>query len=233
MAPAYDRTASEGYRACDRWADGVGWRAHPRETGARTSHAVRADEGIWLFDPLDAPGIDALLAELGTVAGVAVLSDYHARDAAVFADRYNVPVTVPAWLTRVADRVDAPVERVADGVAGFDLRPVRPLSAWHECVAYRERDRTLYVPDYLSSSAKFTVGDERIGLPSLSRLRPPRATFADCEPARILCGHGEGIFDEATPALRHCLDGARVRVPQALVCNLPTELRQMLPAAWD
>ena len=233
MAPAYERTASEGYRTVDRWDEGVGWVAHPTETGVRTSHAVRADDGVWLFDPLDAPGVDDLVTDLGEVAGVAVLSDYHARDAGAFARRYDVPVTVPTWLTRVADRVDAPTERVDGSLAGFDLRPVRPLYAWHECVAYRQRDRTLYVPDYLSSHAKFTVGEERVGLPSLSRLDPPRATFADCEPARILFGHGTGVFANATAALRDSLDGARVRFPRALACNLPSELRVMLPAVWD
>jgi hypothetical protein len=193
VPPTYERTPSDGYRALDRWDDGVGWVAHPGGSGVRTSHAIRADDGIWLFDSLDARGVDDL----------------------------------------VADRVDAPVERVDDSVAGFDLRPVRPLYAWHECIAYRERDRTLYVPDYLSSHAKFTVRDERVGLPSLSRLDPPRATFADCEPARIFFGHGTGVFEAATAALWDCLDGARVRFPRALACTLPAELRVMLPAVWD
>jgi hypothetical protein len=233
MAPAYERTDSDRYHEVDRWDDGFGWVAHPDETGTRVSHAIRSHEGIWLFDPLDAPGIDEPIAELGEVAGVAVLSDYHARDADTVARRYDVPVTIPTWLSRVSDRVDAPVEYVEDSVAGFDLSPVRPLYAWRECVAYRERDRTLYVPDFLSPHEKFTVGGERVGLPSLSRLDPPRETFAGCEPARLIFGHGEGIFDDATGALWECLDGARARFPRALAFNLPSELRVMLPAVWD
>ncbi|MFC7132599.1 MULTISPECIES: hypothetical protein [Salinibaculum] len=233
MPSTYERGDSDGYRTIDRWEDGVGWLAHPAEDGQRASHAIRADGGVWLVDPLDAPGVDSLVADLGAVAGVLVLADYHTRDAAAFARRYDVPVTVPAWLSRVEDRVDAPVQRVGDSVAGFDLRRVRPLRAWRECVAYRERDGTLYVPDYLSSHPKFTVGDERLGLPSLSRLDPPRETFADCDPARILFGHGTGIFEGAPGALTDAVGGARARFPRALVWNLSGELRAMLGAVWD
>jgi hypothetical protein len=233
MPATYDRSPSDGYRLVDRWEGGFGWVSHPDEAGTRVSHAVRSADGIWLFDPLDAPGIDDRIADLGGVAGVAVFSDYHARDAGTFARRYDVPVTVPNWLSRVSDRVDAPVERVDDRLAGFDLAPVRPLHAWRECVAYRDADRTLYVPDYLSSHEKFTVGDERIGMPSLSRLDPPREAFAGCEPDRLIFGHGEGIFEGASGALADCLDGARVRFPRALAFNLPSELRVMAPAVWD
>jgi hypothetical protein len=233
MAPTYERTGSDGYREVDSWDGGFGWVAHPDEAGSRTSHAVRTVDGVYLFDPLDAPGIDDRIAELGDVASVATLSEYHARDAGVFARRYDVPVTVPRWLSRVHDRVDASVERVDDSLAGFELRPVRPLSAWRECLAYRTCDRTLYVPDYLSSHAKFTVGSERVGLPSLSRLDPPREAFAGYEPNRILFGHGSGVFDDAEGALRDCLDGARLRAPRALAFNLHAELRMMIPAAWD
>jgi hypothetical protein len=232
MVPTYERTDSDGIRVVDRWDDGVGWLAHPEEGGERVSHAVRAGDGVWLVDPLDAPGVADLVADLGSVAGVLVLSDYHARDADVFADRHDVPVTVPTWLSRVTDRVDAPVVPVADRVAGFDLQPVRPMYAWRECLAYRERDGTLYVPDYLSPSPKFTVGDERVGLPTLSRLRPPFDALAGYDPDRILFGHGPGVFENAAGALDDALTGARDRLPRALVTNLPAELRAYAGALW-
>ena len=53
----YDREDSNGYRVVDEWADGVGWQAHPEEGGLRTSHAIHTAEGVWLLDPLDAPGV--------------------------------------------------------------------------------------------------------------------------------------------------------------------------------
>ncbi len=225
----YARESPTGLQVIDEWADGVGWLAHPEEDGRRASHAVRGDGGVWVFDPLDAPGLDDLLASLGDVAGVVVCSDYHARDADAVATRHDVPVHVPRFLDRVAERVSAPVESVGS-VAGFELTHVRPLYAWNEAVAYRDRDGTLYVPDYCSSHSKFTVGDERLGFPTLSRLSPPTDVFAGLDPDRILFGHGEGVFENAATALDDALSGGRRRVPRALVTNLPGELRAMLGA---
>lgn len=160
------------------------------------------------------------------MTGTAVCADYHARDAGAFARRHGLPVTVPAWLTRVPSRLDVPVERVEGHVAGFELRPLR---AWREVIAYRERDGTLYVPDFLSTHSKFTVGEERLGMPTFSRLDPPRGQF-DCDPDRVLLGHGEEVYDDATSALTTTLDGARGRFSRALVRNLPGEIRVMAGA---
>ncbi|WP_135304008.1 hypothetical protein [Haloarcula amylovorans] len=226
--PMYTREDAEDFRVVDRWDGGVGWQAFPEEGGHRTSHAVRADGGVWLFDPLDAPGVSDLYADLGPVAGVAVFSDYHARDAAAFAVRHDVPVTVPTGVDRAADVIDAPVER-ADSLAGFELRRLNPLRAWHETVAYRERDGTLYVPDFLAGGT-YAVGDERLSMRVFSRLSPPRETFADLTPDRILLGHGEGIFTDAGAALDDAIAGARRRFPRALLTNGPTELKAMLDA---
>ncbi|MFB6075462.1 MAG: hypothetical protein ABEJ89_10660 [Haloarculaceae archaeon] len=234
--PAYDRSTSEGCREIDRWDRGVGWLAHPDEPGRRAGHAVRGPasdgdgEGVWLLDPLDGPGVADLVADLGAVVGVAVLSGYHARDAGAFARRHGVPVHVPAWVDRPVERIDAPVERTSGSLAGFELRRLRPLRAWHETVAYRRRDGTLYVPDVLTAEPDFRVGDERVAMNTFSRLRPPRGTFADLEPERILFGHGEGVFEDATAALRSAFAGARRRFPRALVQNAPAELRLMLGA---
>ncbi|MDS0283380.1 hypothetical protein [Haloarcula onubensis] len=229
--PMYRREESADYRVVDRWHRGVGWRARPDEDGQRTSHAFRApDGGVWLVDPLDAPGVEAVYADLGEVVGVAVLADYHARDAGVFAKRHGVPVTVPTGLDRAAEMVDAPVRRVTDSLAGFDLRRVSPLGAWTETVAYRERDATLYVPDVLSSGPAFTVGDERLGLNVLARLAPPRAAFAGVDPNRVLLGHGTGLFGDASEALGESLRNARRRLPRAMASTVPRELRAMVGA---
>lgn len=231
MSPVYERSPSETYREIDRWEHGVGWLAHPEEDGRRASHAVATDDGVWVFDPVDAPGVDDLLGEFGPVAGVAVLADYHVRDAAAVARRHDVPVTVPDHLDRPAGMLDR-VERVSGSVAGFELVPLRPLFAWRECAAYRERDGTLYVPDYLSTHDAFTVGDERLGLASLSRLAPTSEPFLSRSPERVVVGHGEGVHADAAAALAETFTGARRRFPRALA-NLPRELRSMLGAVVD
>lgn len=229
----YVRDDADEVREIDRWDRGVGWMAFPSEGGRRASHALVGDDGgVWVFDPLDAPGVDELLGEQGEVAGVVVLSDYHARDADTLAARHGVPVYVPEWLSRVVPRVDAPTERVADELAGsgFRLRSCRPLPGWREAIAYRESDGTLYVPDVLGTASQFRVGDERLGVYLLVRPFPPARAFAGVAPDRILVGHGEGVFDDADRALADALDGARRRFPRALVENGATQMRALLEA---
>jgi hypothetical protein len=230
----YARSESIECRPIDRFDGGVGWLAHPEEGGQRASHAIRGDDGVWLIDPLDAPGVDDLLAEVGEVAGVAVLSAYHARDADIFAERYGV-VHVPRWMDRAAERIDAPVERFAWslGDSGFAVQRYAPFPGWQEAIAYRESDRTLYVPDSLGTASLFTVGTERLGVYLLCRPFPPRSLLCDLEPERILVGHGEGIFEDATTALSDALDGARQRFPKALLASGWTQLRAGVAALGD
>lgn len=244
----YDRSPSTGYRLVDEFDGGFGWFAHPDEEGLRTSHAIvgtgktgasasdgtsDSDEGdVWLFDPLEAPGIDDEIESLGDVAGVVVCSDYHARDAGSFARRFDVPVYVPAWLERVPERVDAPLEVVDGdlGTSGFALREVRPLPGWREAIAYRRADATLYVPELLGTAPPYLAGDERLAVYLLCRLRLPTAVFEGIAPERILLGHGPGVFDDAAAVLANALETARRRFPRALVTNGPTQLRALLGA---
>jgi hypothetical protein len=230
--PAYDRTSATGFKEIDRWDEGVGWIAHPEEDGERASHALKGDDGVWIIDPVDAPGIDELVGEFGDVAGVAVLSSHHARDAGAIATRHDVAVHIPQWMDRVSERVDAPIRREKTPLSnlGFEIIRVEPLSIYQGTIAYRDADGTLIVPDLLSSGSAYPVGDERIGVMLGVRLFPPRDTFDGLEPNRILFGHGEGVFESATPALEAALDGARKRYPQALLRNFGTNLRLLVAA---
>lgn len=209
--------------------------AHPNEDGERASHALKGNDGVWVIDPVDAPGVDELLNEFGDVAGVVVLSSHHARDAGTIAARHDVAVHIPRWMDRVTARVDAPIEHeetVLDDL-GFDITRVEPLSLYQGAIAYRETDGTLIVPDLLSSGSAYPVSDERIGVMLGVRSFPPRSTFDGLEPERILFGHGEGVFEDATAALNDALDGARKRYPQALVGNLGTNLRLFIASMKD
>jgi len=80
-----------------------------------------------VFDPVDAPGVDDPLADLGTVAGVVVGLDRHKRDSAAIATRHDVPVYVADWMTGVAEEIDAPVERFGSRLAdsGFEAFRIR------------------------------------------------------------------------------------------------------------
>lgn len=231
----YERGTPERTLVVDEWEGGFGWIAHPEEDSRRASHAVVGSDGVWLFDPIDVPGLNRAIASLGDVVGVAVLSNHHSRDADVFAERYDVPVTVPAWFDDVTDEFDAPVERVSDdiGASGFTLRRVDPLPTWREGVAWRESDRTLYTADVVSTIPLSRVGDERIAPYLLSRLFPPRRVFADLEPERIICGHGTGVFEDAATALDDALAGARSNFLPALFENGPEQVRAIWGAMRD
>jgi len=59
----------------DRFDRGVGWIAYPGEAMERASHAIAVPneesetDDVWVFDPVDAPGVDDLLADLGRSVG--------------------------------------------------------------------------------------------------------------------------------------------------------------------
>lgn len=217
--PWYDRQSSSGYEIIDRWDGGVGWLAHPEERGERVSHALRTEDGVWLLDPLDAPGVEAPIEELGEVVGVAVLSQYHRRDADVFARRYEVPVHVPAWFHRVRNRLEAPVVPVTDrlGDSTIAVRRYTPVPGWREGIAVDGDRGTVYVPDALSALASYRAPGERVGMHTAVRVRPPRQQLAGSEPSRLLFGHGEGCFEDPGDALAETLAGARRRLPRALL----------------
>lgn len=232
----YERGATEEGQVTAEWEDGVSWIAHPGEKSRRASHALRTDAGVWLLDPLDATAADDLIEPLGEVAGVAVLSAYHARDAGAVARRYGVPVSVPAWMDRVDERIDAPVERYTvapgDPDAGFHAFPCRPFPGWQEVFLYHEPSATLVVPDSMGTCAVHCVGDERVGLSYLRRLQPP-VELAGLDPERILVGHGAPVTDDAAGALDAALDGARRSFPTALLENGGDGTRALLGALLD
>ena len=163
-----------------------------------------------------------MLDEVGEeVVGIAILSELHIRDAGILADRYGVPVFVPEEMDGIAERVEAPIERCSEtlGDSGFRIHRFE-----YDTIAYRDSDRTLYVPDLLGTVSFYTVGDERIGLFLLGRISPPK-DLNDFVPDRILVGHGAGILTDASAALTDALRGARRRFPRALLTNGLKQMR--------
>lgn len=207
-------------RIIDRWDGGVGWIAYPDETMQRASHALVIDGEVWLIDPVDAAGIDALFAEFGPVAGVILLLDRHTRDAASLANRHDVPVYLPAQMSNQARRIDAPIERFTDtiGSTGISILETVDMPFWHEIAL--QYDETLVVGDALGTADYFRTTREAIGVHPFLRVRPPRPSLQGVAPDRILVGHGEGILSNAEDALATALAGARREMPRLYVSNL-------------
>lgn len=194
---------------------GAGWIAHPTEAMQRASHALAHDGDVYLVDPLDAPGLDDFLADLGTVAGVLVLLDRHKRDAATLANRHDVPVLRPGWMSTIDADVDAPTEDLGSELAdtGFQVRKRLDWPVWKEAVLYRPDDGVLLVPEALGTVPYFRAADERLGVHPMLRLTPPRELL-EHDVDHLLVAHGEGISDRANAAIRDAVAGARKRAPR-------------------
>lgn len=198
------------------WDGGMSWIAYPEEGMERASHALVAEDELWLVDPVDADGLDEALAEYGPVAGVVVLLDRHKRDSAAIARRHDVPVYVHESMDGVAAALDADIERFDDELSGtpFSVLPVVDSRFWKEIALYDAENRTLVVPESFGRASYFLTGEERLGVHPMRRTTPPRDVFESVDAERILVGHGTPILEDATRAIRDALSGSRVRMPR-------------------
>ena len=200
----------------DRFEGGVGWLAYPGETMERASHAVEGNGQLWVIDPVDAEGVDDLLAE-SEVGGVVVLLDRHKRDSAAIARRHDVPVYVPDWMSGVESDIDAPEVRFSDGVGEFALEKVVDNPFWQEAALFD--GETLVVPEALGTVSYFCAPGERLGVHPMLRAVPPTA-LADYDADRLLVGHGEGLFEDVRPAIEDAVGGSRRRMVPLYLDNL-------------
>ena len=162
---------------------------------------------MWLVDPSEGEGIEDRVRTLGEPAGVLQLLDRHNRACAAFARRLEVP------LHRV------PFEAVGP----FEVVPVLRRRRWQEVALWWPERRVLVCADALGTVPHyFALGGERLGVHPLLRLTPPHA-LARFEPEHVLCGHGEGVHERATEALRDALANSRRRLPR-LALELPVAL---------
>jgi hypothetical protein len=200
---------------------GVGWIAYPNEAMQRASHALAIDGEVWVIDPVDVDGLDDLLDDFGDVAGVVVLLDRHKRDAAAIANRHDVSVYLPSFMSDIADEFDAPVELVHRELAdtGYDIYKVMDNFAWSEAALYSQDDSVLVIPEAVGTADFFVTKGERLGVHPGLRLLPPKK-LTKLAPLRILVGHGEGIHQDATRALDDAISGSRSRSPSLYVKTL-------------
>jgi len=179
---------------------GFGWLSPERPKLQIASHALLADGGVWVIDPTDVDGLDARVRALGEPAGVLQLLDRHDRACADVARRFGVP----------HHRV--PFERVGP----FESIPVLRRRVWQEVALWWPERRVLVCADALGTVPHyFALGGERLGAHPLLRLTPPQQ-LARVEPHHVLCGHGSGVHEDATGAVREALDHSRRRAPRVL-----------------
>lgn len=187
-------------RFCDEGEFGFGWIRD--EFMERCSHALVAGGRVWLVDPVEGEGVEERVRGLGDPAGVIQLLDRHKRDCAAFAERLGVPHHV--------------VPRMPVPGAAFEFRIVRDRRRWREVALWWPEARVLACADALGTARYYRAGDERLAVHPLLRPVPPRDPFQGLTPGHVLCGHGEGVHEDATGALEEALRTARRRIPGQL-----------------
>jgi hypothetical protein len=195
------------WSAADEHEDCFGWIADERV--ARTSHALRVDERVYLIDPLLGEGVEERVRALGEPAAVLQLLDRHDRDCAGWAERLGVP-QVRAWRGL--------------GDAPFEALPVYDSRVWREVALWEPVSATLVCADALGTLPYFRARGERIGWHPLVRARPPRS-FGAVAPRRILVGHGAGLEEGASAALADLAANGRRRLPAAWAEAIRTSVR--------
>jgi hypothetical protein len=195
---------------CDEFDGGFGWIVRD-ELMQRCSHALVVDGCVWVVDPVDGDGVEQRIRSAGEPAGVIQLLDRHGRDAPALAGRLGVPLHV------------LPVELIAG--APFEFLVVRKGWRWKEVALWWPDRRVLVVADALGTVTYFVAPGERLGVHPLLRPIPPRRRLARASPEIVLCGHGEGVLDDAGQALVEALSTARRRMPRLLATAVRSRLR--------
>lgn len=183
---------------------GFGWVSPERPKLRMTSHALVADGRVWLVDPVEGD-VEERIRALGEPAGVVQLLDRHERACVEWARRLDVPHHLVPFA----------------GVGPFEAVPVVRRAFWRESALWWPERRVLVCADALGTIPHyFALGGERLGLHPLLRVVPPRQ-LGRYQPGHVLCGHGAGVHDGATEAVRDALATARRRA-----LRLPLELAQ-------
>ena len=182
----------------------IAWLADPAERMQRASVALAVGGGCLVFDPVDAEGLDDLLAGVGRVLGVCQLLDRHTRNAPAIAARHGAPHLTPSELGR------------STAYPEIETREVYRARRWRETAVWLRERRLLIVPESVGTIPFFLAqpGD-RLGIHPLARLKPPRAALAGLEPDTIAVGHGVPVIGGAARDLSRALREARSDIPRA------------------
>ena len=182
-------------RFCDEFDSGFGWIVD--EFMERCSHALVEDGRVWVIDPVDGEGLEERIRAAGTPAGVLQLLDRHNRDCSAFAARLGVRLHV-----------------VPHGSLGpFAFIAVKNSGSWNEVALWWPGRRVLVCADALGTAPYYRSGNEPLAVHPFLRVRPPRRQLGALQPDVILCGHGEGVLENADPAFREALSTSLRRIP--------------------
>jgi hypothetical protein len=192
-------------RFVDELDFGFGWISPEPSFMQRCSHALVLGGKVWLVDPVLEDGVLERVAALGEPAGVIQLLDRHARNCAGVAGELGVPHFA--------------VPDVAPAGAPFEVVPVLHRRRWHEVALWIPEHGALVCADAIGSAQYYRAPSERLAVHPLLRLTPPRGLLA-VEPSHVLVGHGAGVHDDATAALRDAVRHARRRLPAWLWAGL-------------
>ncbi len=160
----------------------------------RASHALLADGGVWLVDPVDFPGLDERVAALGEPRSVLQLLDRHTRDCALVAARLEVPHLV------------TPSEVPGSPFTAF---AVPAVPRWKETALWWEARRTLVVTEAVGTARYYRAPGRPVGINPVLRLFRPPTVLLGYEPEHLLVGHGAGVHDNVTAALAEAVRRSR------------------------
>lgn len=214
-------TPADQVTVLNRWEHGLTWMAHPHAQMQRASHALIDDGEVWLLDPLDGKDLDETLADLGTVAGVVLLGSEHHRHADRLAARHDVAIHLPEWFEPDAKEFDAPVVEFTDALADTEFEAIKlKESFWQEAGLYHPDRRTLAVSDTFMT-ALFSSQAGRVELFPPARFNPPYEAVQDLNVRRLLVGHGDPVFEDATTQIERALAMEYRSTPTAIITSLP------------
>jgi hypothetical protein len=182
-------------RFCDEFDGGFGWIVD--EFMERCSHALVVGGKVWVVDPVAGDGVEERIRAAGEAAGVLQLLNRHNRDSADLAQRLGVEHHVVPQ----------------QAIPPFEFLPIVMNRGWQEVALWWAERRILVCADALGTARYYRATKDRLALNPLLRFFPPRRKLTVVSPVRILCGHGEGIHDDAEAAVREALRTARRRIP--------------------
>jgi len=230
-------TDTPAIEVAHRWDHGCSWKLQGAGQLACRSHALRDLDGrVWLVDPIDGIGLDALLAELdGDVVGVIVLLDRHLRDAESLASRHECRLLVPPGRWRPGHPAPAAAERIAGEVAACPFRflplVVRP-GQWLEWALWWPDQRVLVIAEAAGSANYYLASaQERLAIHPMLRVLGPPTALADAsmepEPELLLMGHGDAVEGtDIEQLLTGAVEAARRTLPAYAVRSAALAARE-------